>query len=273
MRDPYAIYARHILKLKPLQQLDLAPDAAHYGTLIHQILNCFAESFPPLTGKPLPENAEEVLIELGRKRFDELQNYPSVRAFWWPRFLRIAHWFVNQERETRTEIIETQTEVKGHLELAGPEGPFTLTAIADRIDRLSNDQIRIIDYKTGAPPSKKEISAGLAPQLPLEAAIAESQGFKTILGKSVAVLDYWRLKGGIPAGEISTAGDDPVKLAKDAIEGLKNLVQTFDQKDTPYEARPRPEHAPKYSDYEHLARIKEWTVSANPLERGEKDGK
>ena len=42
------------------------------------------------------------------KYLDKLQNYPGVWAFWWPRFLRIAHWFVNQERETRTEIIETQ---------------------------------------------------------------------------------------------------------------------------------------------------------------------
>ena len=81
------------------------------------------------------------------------------------------------------------------------------------------------------------------------------------------------MKGGDPAGEITKLGVNPLELATDAFDGLQRLIEVFDREDTPYEASPRSEYAPKYSDYEHLARIKEWTVSANPLERGEKDGK
>ena len=175
--------------------------------------------------------------------------------------MSITKWFIDQERAARLEIVDIKTEVKGQLELVGPHGPFTLVAVADRIDRLKNERLRIIDYKTGAPPTQKEILAGFAPQLPLEAAIANSGGFKSILGNYVSALNYWRLKGGTPAGEISSAGENIHKLAKDAIEGLENLIKAFDHEDTPYEARPRPEQAPKYSDYEHLARVKEWVVS------------
>lgn len=266
MRDPYSIYARHILKLKPLRGLDLAPDAAEFGTLIHRILDRFTDDFPVNSNKTLPENAEQFLIELGRKQFEVVLNYPGIWAFWWPRFLRIAHWFVNREREARAGIVEIKSEVKGYLELTGPAGPFTLSAVADRIDRLLDGQLCIVDYKTGALPSKKEIRAGFAPQLPLEAAIAGSDGFKTVSANKVVALDYWRLKGGDPAGEISSAGDNPWVLAKAAIEGLESLIQAFDREDTPYEARPRPEQAPNYSDYEHLARVKEWGVSGNLLE-------
>ncbi|HIM20140.1 MAG TPA: double-strand break repair protein AddB [Rhodospirillales bacterium] len=261
MRDPYSIYAKYILKLIPLPALNLALETADYGTLVHQILNRFSETFPARPGEPLPDNAEDILIELGRQKFGAITNFPAVWAFWWPRFLSISKWFIDQERAARPEIVDIKTEVKGQLELVGPHGPFTLVAVADRIDCLESERLRIIDYKTGAPPTQKEISAGFAPQLPLEAAIANSGGFKSILGNNVSALNYWRLKGGTPAGEISSAGENIHKLAKDAIEGLENLIKAFDHEDTPYEARPRPEQAPKYSDYEHLARVKEWIVS------------
>ena len=160
MRDPYSIYARHILRLKPLRGLDLSPDPAEFGTLIHRTLDQFVKKFPAGANKPLPENAEEYLIELGRKQFNLILDYPSTWAFWWPRFLQIAGWFVNREREARAGIAETKNEVKGYLELTGPAGPFTLSAVADRIDRLLNGQLNIIDYKTGGLPSKKEIRLG-----------------------------------------------------------------------------------------------------------------
>ena len=76
----------------------------------------------------------------------------------------------------------------------------------------------------------------------------------------MSTLEYWRLRGGDPAGERIPVADDPGTLTRDAIEGLKSLVARFDFVDTPYESRPRPEVAPKFSDYEHLARSKEWSA-------------
>ena len=145
MRDPYSIYAKYILKLEPLPAINLAPDAANYGILVHEILNEFFEAFPTGPSDPLPNDAHDVLLELGRQKFDTIKSFPSIWAFWWPRFVRISKWFIDQERILRKEIVDTKTEVKGQLELVGAQGKFTLVAVADRIDRLKNEQLRIID--------------------------------------------------------------------------------------------------------------------------------
>ena len=255
MRDPYAIYARHILKIRALDPLDAAPDAAVYGTLIHNTLDDFSARFP----NELPVDALDQLIQIGAEHFEPLLKHPGVWAFWWPRFLRIAAWFVELEAERRQDVAVIHSEAAGEFVFAGSVGDFKLTAKADRIDELKSGELRIIDYKTGAPPSKTEVAAGYAPQLPLEAVIAEAGGFSGIAAKPVGELDYWRLRGSNPAGEVSSAGDEPAQLAAAAKEGLAALVRLFDQVETPYEARPSPEAAPKYSDYEHLARVKEWS--------------
>ena len=104
-------------------------------------------------------------------------------------------------------------------------------------------------------------AAGFSPQLPLEAAIAVAGGFDGIEAGEVTALDYWRLTGTEPAGQVRSAGGDAGELADEAHEGLLELITRFDDPATPYEARPRPAQAPRYSAYEHLARIKEWTAA------------
>ena len=140
------------------------------------------------------------------------------------------------------------------------KGEFQLTAKADRIDELKDGTLRIIDYKTGAPPSKAEVAAGFSPQLPLEALIVHAGGFEGISAKSVSDLSYWRLRGGNPAGEILSVGENPRQLIVEAEKGVAALIRRFDDESTPYESQPRPENAPKFSDYEHLARVKEWST-------------
>ena len=257
MRDPYAIYARHILGLHALPKLDVAPDAADYGTLVHDVMDIFSKKYPC----DWPADAFEELVKIGDDKFRSILKYPGVWAFWWPRFLRIAEWLIYMDPGRRVELIKTNSEVRGLIEISSSAGVFVLTAQADRIDELKDGTLRIIDYKTGSSPSKLEVAAGFAPQLPLEALIAEAGGFSNVAGKRVSKLDYWRLKGNIPAGEVSSVSETPAKLAADAEEGISALVRLFDNVNTPYESRPRPENAPKYSDYEHLARVKEWSTS------------
>ena len=261
MRDPYAIYARHILDLKPLPPLEQEPDAADYGTLIHRILDAFADRYPAELAAGLPDDAEAELIELGRQHFQNVLFHPAAWAFWWPRFLRIANWFVAREQADRSEIKQIWSEVFGTLEFDGTEGTFLLTAKADRVDLLTDGTLRIIDYKTGAAPSATEVKAGFAPQLPLEALIAGESGFNDLPTADVAALDYWRLRGSVPPGEVIQVGKDAAHLAEEARDGLLALIRLFDRNDTPYEARPRPDKAPRFSDYEHLARVREWAVA------------
>ncbi len=257
MRDPYAVYARHVLRLRALDPIDAPPDAAQYGILIHHLLDAFIAANP---SGPLPDDAVAALCELGQKAFAPLLAQPGVWAFWWPRFERIARWFIDHETNRRAGLRQAFTEVPGRLTILAPGGPFTLTAIADRIDLLADDSLAIIDYKTGKPPSGKEIAAGFAPQLPLESAIAAVGGFADIGSVPVAGLLYWQLRGGDPGGRESAAGGDPGELAAAAIRGLTGLVARFDDPATPYESRPRAEAAPRFSDYEHLARVKEWSA-------------
>ena len=187
----------------------------------------------------------------------------SSDLFWWPRFVAVARWLVDHERARRGEAMPIATEARGKLVISGPAGPFVLTAKADRVDRLASGGLAIVDYKTGRLPTAKEIDAGYAPQLPLEAAIALGKdGFAGVAGANVESLEYWRLSGGNPAGEVYAIQEkrdrSVAELAREARDGLERLVARFDAEATPYHARPRPQFAPRYSDYEHLARVREW---------------
>jgi ATP-dependent helicase/nuclease subunit B len=258
MRDPYSIYARHVLRLRALEPLDQDAGAADYGMLIHAALHAFVAAHP--TG-PLPPDAAAQLIAAGEGIFAERAPRPGVLAFWRPRFARVAQWFLAEEATRRGALKDSWVEVTGELTLHGPAGPFVLTARADRIDRFMAG-LTLIDYKTGTPPKTKEVAAGFAPQLPLEAAIAAAGGFTAVPRAAIAELAFWHLHGRADGGNIVPIDGDPAALAEAARRGLENLIAKFDHATTPYQARPNPSTAPVYSDYLHLARVKEWGAVA-----------
>jgi len=254
VRDPYALYAERILNLRALDPLDADPGAAERGTLVHAIL----EEFLKRGGGTTAEEIETSLKAIALRHFESVKAKPGLWAFWWPRFLRVAGWFAEEESKRRHEVIESHAEIAGRLTLDGPAGPFTLKATADRIDRLREGGLAILDYKTGTPPTAKDVEQGFAPQLPLEAAIAVAGGFEGVPECEVHRLEFWRLSGGNPAGERRPLRADAQSLAEAALQGLTSLVAAYDDPDTPYPALPRPQHAPRFSDYLHLARVMEW---------------
>lgn len=259
MRDPYTVYAKYVLKLRPRDPLDASPSVSEKGTFTHDALDAFVKKYPDR----LPDNAVEELLKIGEETFKARMNNPSVQSFWWPRFERIAQWFVKFETERRELCRTIGTEVNGKLEIdLGGGEVFTLTAIADRIDRDSEDKLQIIDYKTGSVPLQKAVGLGFSPQLTLEALIAFTGGFKGIDAGDVGSLQYWKLSGGRPAAEVTEVRGDIKQLVGEAREGIENLMKAFNNPDTPYLSSPRPEWAPRYQNYEHLARSGEWgTVS------------
>jgi len=259
IRDPYAIYARHILRLRPLDPLDAEPEAADFGNHVHAAIGAFLADASFGSG----EEARARLLSHGRAAFGELLLRPAVAAFWWPRFERIASWFVENEINRRLIVAATWAEIGGRMVIQAPGGPFALSAKADRIDRLKDGGLVIIDYKTGKPPSDPSVQEGSAPQLPLEAAIARAGGFPDIPAcTSIAAIEYWHLTGGgRTGGTCKVAAKVPAdNLAQDAAGALARLVAAFDDPATAYEALPRPHLAPRYSDYAHLARVREWAV-------------
>ncbi len=265
MRDPYAVYARDILGLRPLEPIDRQPEASDYGNLIHAALERFTESWPD----DLPDDAEAKLLHIGAEVFEPLRAMPGVMAFWWPRFARIAAWFIVHERSHRQTVTALASEAKGEIKMDAPGGPFRLTAKADRIEARHDGSIAIVDYKTGRVPTGPDTNAGFSPQLPLEAAIATRGGFGDAAGGAVSALAFWRLSGGDPPGKVhpvkppkDTAEEAHVTtLAAESLDGLAALVAAFDDPDTPYLCQPRPDKAPPYGDYDHLARLREWSAA------------
>ncbi len=254
LRDPYAIYARHILKLKARDPLDADPDRADLGIAIHRALAEFVRRYP----RELPPNAEWKLLCIGEEAFGALLTRPGVWGFWWPRFERVARWFVAAEAGRRAGLTQSLSECKGRLVLDAPGGPFAITAYADRIDRRADGGLVVIDYKTGSVPKPAEIEAGIAVQLPLEGAIARDGAFPGI-GGIPARLEYWQLGGGDPAGKVSPAigGDDPAALIDRVLAATGELIARFDDPATPYEPVPNLQSAPRFSDYAQLERLDE----------------
>ncbi len=256
-RDPYAIYARHILGLRTLDPIDADPGGAELGSFVHDALDRFLER----PDGPFPDNALSLLLETGRQCLGRLGTRPGVLGFWWPRFERAAAWFVETERARRPGVAQTVTEISGEMTLPAPAGAFRLTARADRIDQLADGTLVVIDYKTGALPAKKDIVAGISPQLVIEAAIAEAGGFEGLPPRTVSEIAYWRISGGDPPGEIRTIprkesadGD----LVSQTMQAIESLVAEFDDPRTAYAPQLDPSRATRFNDYLHLERLAEF---------------
>ena len=260
LRDPYTIYARTILRLQPLDAVDTPPGARDRGTVIHGAIGDYTELF---AAKP-PADPLKELLALGETHFAALANYPEARAFWWPRFVRIAQWFAQWDGERRTGIKALHAEIRGELKFPVGKREFTLSAIADRIEQRLDGSYAILDYKTGATRTEKQVRTGLAPQLTLEAAILRSGGFKAVAAGSVSEIAYVTLKGGKPAGnpnEIAFKDGTPDTQADHALARLKELSAKFEDAATPYLSLVHPMWKTHYGDYDHLARVKEWSAT------------
>jgi ATP-dependent helicase/nuclease subunit B len=259
LRDPYALYASHILGLKVMDPLDADAGAADRGNFIHQALYEYLNAHPG----PPPPDALERLLAFGTAAFGTAMEKPLVRAFWWPRFEQIARWFLDRQRERLGSAAPVLLEREGALTLTGMTGDFVLTAKADRIDRLADGRLEIIDYKTGREPSRDRLLAGYAAQMPLEAVMAKAGAFPGLPPADVAELSWWKLKGDARFNEVRTATailkDDPAlaELAAEAEAGLRRLIAAFDDPAVPYVSHPNPLEI-GFGDYDHLARVKEW---------------
>ncbi|MBV9550712.1 MAG: double-strand break repair protein AddB, partial [Alphaproteobacteria bacterium] len=256
LRDPYAIYARHVLGLAPLDALNEAVGPSARGTLLHSAVEEFVRRFPAA----LPTDAESRLIAIAARLFDEANIPKAAQAVWLPRFADAARGFIALERERRNEIATPHVELKGKLTFDAPGGEFTLTGRADRIDALAGGGSAIVDYKSGAVPSRKQVEKLIAPQLPLEAAMLAEDGFG--IGALVAdTLIYISLADGAKASD-PTLIPEGATLGAEALARLKQRVAHFDEQRTPYYPRVMPFRAGSVGDYDHLARVREWSATA-----------
>ncbi|MCA1478411.1 double-strand break repair protein AddB [Bradyrhizobium sp. NBAIM08] len=268
LRDPYTIYAKRILRLDALDPVDMPLSAADRGSAIHDAIGEFTESY----AARLPDDPARVLRAIGEKHFAPLMERPEARALWWPRFQRIARWFGEWETSRREAIAAIVAETRGEISIMlDPQRSFRLSARADRIERRQGGGYAILDYKTGQPPTGKQVRMGLSPQLTLEAAILREGGFPDIdAGASVSQLVYVRLSGNNPPGEERILelkfkpGDEPQPpdtAAAEARAKLEALIRAFEDENQAYTSLNLPMWANRYGTYDDLARIKEWSAA------------
>ena len=266
LRDPYAIYARHVLGLKALKPLEEAADHADYGSIVHAAVHAFLHD----VGTRFPPDASRRLITAMNTALDAQELRPALAKWWRPRLHRIAAWLAEAEAERRlgAGLAAIASETKGEWIVPGPP-TFILRGRADRIERRADGSLAILDYKTGVPPSAKAVEAGLAPQLPIEAAMAADGAFGSDAAGQTGELTYWHLTGGfVPGLVVSLFAKDADKLAQviaDARTKVAELVTAFDDPAHPYLSQPHPGGAPRFSDYAQLARVAEWAA----LDEGE----
>ncbi|MCZ0961300.1 double-strand break repair protein AddB [Paracoccus benzoatiresistens] len=261
IRDPYAVYAKRVLGLRPLPSLRPEPDASLRGQTLHAIVEALVAS------KPAPDTPHAVLkaqfLRLTAEILARDVPWPAARAFWAARMERIADRIVADELDRLSQGRPVVVENRGRVALGGMD--FTLTARPDRIDLLHDGQVMIYDYKSGKPPTDKQIAA-FDKQLILEAAMARRGGFDSLGPADVAGISYIQLGG---EGETHPRDYSP-QLEAENWEGFVRLVVAYLSGEIGFTSMRAPEQTSYAGDYDHLARYGEWSLADAP--RSEKVG-
>lgn len=252
IRDPYAIYASKVLRLRPLDPPGRRPDALSRGIVIHAALDDFVTA----TLDALPPDAEAVFRETIARALAGSAPWPAVRAIWTAKLARAARWFLEGEATRRTRARPARREVRGVRALPGLAHPFAVTARADRLDVGPDGRVAIYDYKSGNAKSEAEIDA-FHLQLPLEAAIAAAGGFEGVPPAEVAHLEL------LFFGDRESRAIDIETLAR-TWERFVDLIAHYQLPDTPFVARLRPQKISWAGDYDHLSRKGEWSDGDEP---------
>ncbi|WP_157014290.1 double-strand break repair protein AddB [Mesorhizobium xinjiangense] len=268
-RDPYAVYARKVLGLHPLDPLVRDPGAAERGTLFHEILHRFTVA----GGVAGTDDPRQRLLAIARQTFDEAALPDDVEAIWWPRFVAMADEIVDWENG-RGGVLETASEAAARATEIASSG-VTLSGRADRIDVRPGGLADILDFKTGSSPSKRQAHTLVAPQLALEGALLKRGAFAELGAQRPADLAYVRLrpKGLVEhesildiRGSIKTAD----ALSEEAWTRLEKLMAHYGDANIGYLSRALPfKEGDVDGDYDHLARVLEWSAGGDT---GEENG-
>ncbi|MGB7409108.1 MAG: PD-(D/E)XK nuclease family protein, partial [Pontixanthobacter sp.] len=248
--DPYQFYAGAILGLRELDALDAEPSAAWRGTVAHEILERWHKS-------------DRSMADISLEVLQQMHAHPLMRALWQPRLMRALEW-VEQQVDRAEDRKPAAIEEWGSMEMRGVE----IFGKADRIDRMADGTLAIVDYKTGGPPTGREVEAGYALQLGTIGLMAERGAFKNLSG-TASRFEYWSLAKsdasetgfGYVATPIREGGKRSGIVADEFVprarEYLSDALDTWILGDAPFTARLNPD-ATVYSTFDQLMRLDEW---------------
>ena len=248
IRDPYAIYARHVLRLLPLDPLRAPPDPRDRGNAFHLILENFVRQRPEAESRP---EARLRLLSLAREVLAQEVPFPAARTLWLARLDRAADHFLRQDGKSGGETLVVETA--GRLELLPG---FALYGTPDRIDRLEDGRLQLIDYKTGAPPTKAQ-QEHFEKQLLLAAALAERGGFSGLGPQEVAKITYI----GLGAGEKAVETEISEAMLAEVWDGMAKLIARYQIREQGFVARRARFDEAQQGDYDHLSRFGEWSTA------------
>ena len=206
-RDPYAVWARDILKLFPLERPDEAVDVRARGTAIHEAFEKFTLAWP----RDLPLDAADRFKALYLEELVAAGAPRSALAREQALANEAAAWIVEWEHRRRAGGTIVEVEKEGRLTFDTAAGPFVLTARTDRIELTRDGRAHILDYKTGKAPSEKMVRTGFSPQLTLTAAIVAHGVVDGVPpGTQPGELTYIEITGRKPAGreEVRVSASD-----------------------------------------------------------------
>lgn len=253
IRDPYAIYAKHVLRLRPLNPLVQEPDALLRGTVVHEIFEDFIRDS---LEDPSRLTADH-LIETARALLERDVPWPVARLLWLSRIQRLAGDFILAEQSRQSRATPLKLEAMGEARLEPLD--FTIACRADRIDQDERGFLHLYDYKTGAPPSEAQ-QKKFEKQLLIEAAMAEEGAFKEIGPAEVARAAFIGLGSNLKDVAAPLSDQPPAKIW----EELKQLIGAYFEQDQGYSSRRMVHRDDIAGDYDHLARFGEWDRSATP---------
>ena len=254
IRDPYAIYARRVLRLEPINPLMQAPDALLRGNVVHDALKTYGEA---MRDAGLAPDAADFLTRI-TAAIDAQVPFPLARQLWRARFARVAQGFTRDEEARQARASLARFELPGKATL--PALGFTLTTQADRIDLDDRGGAHLYDYKTGKPPTKSQ-QLHFDKQLLLTAAMIEKGAFADFAPDRVEAAHFVGL--GADAGEVAAPLDKapPMQVWAE----LETLIAKYLDPGQGFTARRAMFRDEDTGDYDHLARLGEWDLSQTPV--------
>lgn len=257
--DPYAIYAKHVLGLWPMRQLNRAADAIERGVATHLVM----EEFVTLSMSGEDPGIED-LTGIAERVFGDCGVPDHIARLWLENFRSGAEQLMRDERFRLRRGTPILLEKKGEITI--PEFDFTLVGKADRIDRDDSGGFYLYDYKTGSPPSKKRVRYW-DKQMPLQAAMLERSAFGAD-AEGEALEAYYVRVGRMPEEQAVfswlSEGDGDAEPVETTWQRFLELMSHYRDPEFGYVSRRFRARNTYGGDYDHLARFGEWNESETP---------
>ncbi len=247
IRSPYNFYAKKILKLRKIDEIDERPNLAEFGNFFHLVVEQYTKHY---NSQNVNKSLQVISIAESILADSTIPDYS--KKLWKIKITALADELIKFDEDRRESAIKIYSEIEGHTTLNIKGKNITLKAIADRVELDHDGTLAIIDFKTGSVPTKKDVLSGLSPQLLIEAIIACEGGFplgSELSYKNGIVIIYVKIGSSSPYISLTeiTLSLDEIAKHKD---GLSNLLGHYiDTLEFP--AKP---NLMKYDDYSHLAR-------------------